>query len=406
MLNRSGDVWITGVGAATPLGHEYDDIADNLLNGRSGVRHVSRFNVADHPSQIGGQIEALPCPEGIEPITFADLHRQEQLLLWCAVTALRDAGWWEQRSQRRMGLVVGMGAEWLLDWEADANRGGKRIYEPEQNSESLVYRTLRKLELSGPGASVSAACASGNHALAQAKLWLERGWVDVCLAGACDMGVTPMALAGFGNLRALSRRNHHPQAASRPFDRDRDGFVISEGGAMFVLERDESARLRSARTYARVDGFGATSDAYHMVIPSPEPGPSVQAIRHALADARLAPSDVDYVNAHATGTTVGDAGEARTLERVFGEGVQGVPVSSTKSTTGHLLTAAAAMEALACVIAMQRRAIPPTINLDNIDPACNLCHVANQAQEREVRVAVSNSFGFGGSNTCLVLSKV
>jgi 3-oxoacyl-[acyl-carrier-protein] synthase II len=406
MLNRTSDVWVTGVGAATPLGHTYDAIADNLLNGRSGVRKVTRFNVSDHPSQIGGEIEAIPCPQGFDPVAFGDLHRQEQLLLWCTVTALRDSGWWERRSEVRLGLVAGMGAEWLLDWENDALRGGRRIYQPEQNSESLVYRTLRKLGLSGPGASVSAACASGNHALAQAKQWLERGWVDVCLAGACDMGLTPMSLAGFGNLRALSRRNHEPQAASRPFDRDRDGFVMSEGGAMCVLECEESARRRSARVYARVAGCAATSDAYHMVIPSPDPGPSIQSIRQALANACMDPSEVNYVNAHATGTSVGDTGEARALEAVFGDRVKGVPVSSTKSITGHLLTAAAAMEALACIIAMQRRAVPPTINLENIDPECNLCHVAHSAQEREVRVAVSNSFGFGGSNTCLVLSKV
>jgi 3-oxoacyl-[acyl-carrier-protein] synthase II len=406
MLNRPSEVWITGVGAATPLGNSLDEIADNLLNGRSGVRKVTRFDVTDHPSQIGGQIDELPCPDGFDAAAFADLHRQEQLVLACTVAALRDSAWWDRRGDLRIGLVVGMGAEWLLDWEADAQRGGKRIYQPEANGESLVYRTLRKLGLSGPGASVSAACASGNHALEQAKLWLERGWVDLCLAGACDMGVTPMALAGFGNLRALSRRNHDPRAASRPFDRDRDGFVLSEGGVMYMLEPAETARPRSARAYARVAGCAATSDAYHMVIPSPDPGPSIQAVRQALADARTDPSQVDYVNAHATGTPVGDAGEAKALEAVFGEGVKGVPVSSTKSTTGHLLTAAAAMEALACVIAMRRRALPPTINLDNVDPECNLCHVANHAQERDVRVAVSNSFGFGGSNTCLVLSKV
>jgi 3-oxoacyl-[acyl-carrier-protein] synthase II len=406
MLNGTGAVWITGVGTATPLGNAYEAIADNLLNGRSGVRKVTRFDVSDHPSQIGGQIDELPCPQGIDLGTFADMHRQEQLLLWCVVTALRDAGIWETRSEQRIGLIVGMGAEWLLDWEADSLRGGKRIYQPELNSESLVYRTLRGLGLSGPGASVSAACASGNHALAQGRIWLERGWVDVCVAGACDMGVTPMALAGFGNLRALSRRNHEPQAASRPFDRDRDGFVMSEGGAMCVLEPANAARRRSARVYAQVAGFGASSDAYHMVIPSPDPSPSIRAIRNALADAQIDSSEVDYVNAHATGTSVGDAGEVRSLEGVFGERVRSVPVSSTKSTTGHLLTAAAAMEALACVIAMERSTIPPTINLDNVDPECNLCHVANHAQERDVRIAMSNSFGFGGSNTCLVLSKV
>jgi 3-oxoacyl-[acyl-carrier-protein] synthase II len=254
--------------------------------------------------------------------------------------------------------------------------------------------------------SVSAACASGNVALAQARHWLELGWVDVCLAGACDMAVRPMSLAGFGNLRALSRRNNEPQAASRPFDRHRDGFVLGEGGAVFVLESAASARRRGARAYAAVAGYGARSDAHNMVIPSPDPEPAVAAMRLALEDARVAPGDVDYINAHATSTPVGDIAEARILATVFGDAVRRVPISSTKSMMGHLLTAAAAVEALACLVAMGRGALPPTINLHEPDPECDLCHVANQAWERPVRVAVSNSFGFGGSNTCLVLKAV
>jgi 3-oxoacyl-[acyl-carrier-protein] synthase II len=267
----------------------------------------------------------------------------------------------------------------------------------------MVDRTRRHLGLSGPAVSVSAACASGNYALAQARRWLELGWVDVCLAGACDKAVTPMSLAGFGNLRALSRRNDDPSGASRPFDRERDGFVMGEGGAMFVLEPEATARKRSARVYAAVAGCGSSSDAHHMVIPSPDPVPATAAMRQALADARLDPSAVDYINAHATSTTVGDIAEARVLEAVFGTSLPRVPVSSTKSMTGHLLTAAAAVEALACLVAMERRALPPTINLNEPDPECELCHVPNEARDHAVRVAVSNSFGFGGSNTCLVL---
>jgi 3-oxoacyl-[acyl-carrier-protein] synthase II len=220
------------------------------------------------------------------------------------------------------------------------------------------------------------------------------------------MAVSGMSLAGFGNLRALSRRNADPEGASRPFDRGRDGFVMGEGGAMFVLERAATARRRSARVYAEVAGCGCSSDAHNMVIPSPDPEPAVAAMRDALADAGLPPDAVDYVNAHATSTPVGDVAEARVLEAVFGPALDAVPVSSTKSMTGHLLTAAAAVEAVACLIAMERGALPPTINLHDPDPECALRHVANQAQERKVRVAVSNSFGFGGSNTCLVLKAV
>src|SRR5260370_20745816 len=218
------------------------------------------------------------------------------------------------------------------------------------------------------------------------------------------MAVTPMSLAGFGNLRALSRRNTEPAAASRPFDQDRDGFVMGEGGAMFVLEKAASARKRSAHVYGRLAGCGASSDAHNMVIPSPDPQPAIAAMRQALADACLDPASLDYLNAHATSTSVGDIAEAQVLAAVFGDHLARLPVSSTKSMTGPMLTAAAAMEALACLIAMRQQAIPPTINLHNPDPKCPLCHVANQAQERPVQVAVSNSFGFGGSNTCLVLA--
>jgi 3-oxoacyl-[acyl-carrier-protein] synthase II len=405
-VSQRSAVWITGVGTATPLGHTYPHFAERLLAGHSGVGRVAGFDVSEHPSQVAGQVEEVPCPEGEGPEEFARLHRLEQLIRWCCTQALRDAGWWEHRRQARLGLVLGVGAEWLILWETDGLAGGRRIWRPTEDADSTLERTRRALGLSGPVASVSAACASGNYALAQARQWLELGWVDVCLAGACDMAVTPMSLAGFGNLRALSRRNAEPRAASRPFDRHRDGFVMGEGGAVFVLERAGAARRRGARAYAEVAGFGASSDAHNMVIPSPDPEPAVQAMREALADAGVAPGEVDYINAHATSTPVGDIAEARVLATVFGDDVRRVPISSTKSMTGHLLTAAAAVEALACVVAMQRRALPPTINLDDPDPECDLCHVANEARPHHVRVAVSNSFGFGGSNTCLVLKAV
>ena len=405
-MTPSNPVWITGVGTATPLGHTYKDFADSLLAGKSAVGRVTTFPIGDHPSQMAGQVAEVPCPPGHDAAEFAGLHRLEQLLRWCMVGALRDADWWDRRREVRVGLVLGSGAEWLEMWETDALSGGSKLWEAHRHSESMLRRALRLMELSGPCLTVSAACASGNYALMQARQWLELGWVDVCVAGACDMAVTPMSLACFGNLRALSRRNADPQAASRPFDRNRDGFVMAEGGAMFVLERADSARRRGARVYAEVAGFGASSDAHNMVIPSPDPEPATTAMRQALDDAGVTPSEVDYVNAHATSTPVGDVAETRVLNAVFGDWLKRVPVSSTKSMTGHLLTAAAAVEALACVAAMDRGALPPTINLDDPDPECDLCHVANEARPAKVRVAASNSFGFGGSNTCLVLKAV
>jgi 3-oxoacyl-[acyl-carrier-protein] synthase II len=406
-VSQPSAIWITGVGAATPLGHDYKTIGDRLLDGHSGVRLLTAFDVSQHPSQIAGLLpQRIPCPDGWDEEDFSTLEPLEQLMLWSCAQALRDAGWWERRTQERIGLILGVGAELFEIWEADGLGGGRRVHEPWRDSESLVQRTGRRLGLLGPCVAVSAACASGNYALAQARRWLDLGWVDVCLAGACDMAVTPMGLAGFGNLRALSRRNTEPEAASRPFDRSRDGFVMGEGGAMFVLERADQARGRSAHVYAEVAGCGASSDAYNMVIPSPDPDPAMAAMRQALNNAQVAPEGIDYINAHGTSTPVGDIAETRVLEGVLGEAVRDVPVSSTKSMTGHLLTAAAAVETLACLIAMDRKAIPPTINLDDPDPECKLAHVANQSLEKPVRVAVSNSFGFGGSNTCLVLKVV
>ena len=396
-------VWITGVGAVTPLGCTYAQIAERMLAGVSGVRRITGFPVTDHLSQIGATIDTVPCPAGWTDREFAQLTRVDQATLWCCISALQDAGYWTRRGQTRIGIVLGNAAEWNTYWENDFLQGGTRLFEPQCQIEPLTQRICRRLALSGPAVSMSAACASGNYAIALARRWLQLDWVDVCLAGACDMAITPTTLAGFGNLRALSRRNDDPQGASRPFDRDRDGFVMGEGGTLFVLERADRARRRNARVYAEVAGCGASSDAFHMVIPSPHPETAIAAMRQAISDARLDPSDIDYVNAHATSTPVGDQAEATVLETVFGSYTAKVPVSATKSMSGHLLTAAAAIEALACIIALDRQAIPPTINLHHPDPECRLRHVPNQAQEHHVRVTASNSFGFGGSNTCLIL---
>lgn len=404
MMTLDEPIWITGVGAATPLGCDLATIDAGLLAGRSGVGPVRRFSTADYPSQIAGQIDAIPCPPGRDPREFDARPPLERVAIWSVESALRDAGCWGIGREDRIGLVLGLGAEWMLLWEADYASGGTRVYDPEQDRESTLERVRRALPVAGPSLALSAACASGNHALEIGRLWLRLGMVDVCVAGAFDMAVTPIGLATFGNLRALSRRNAEPAAASRPFDRARDGFVLGEGGAAFVLERASDARRRSARAYAEVAGCAGTSDAYHHVIPSPDPAPAVAAMRRALADARIDPGQVDHVNAHATGTPVGDASEAVVLRTALGTSADRIPVSSTKSMTGHLLTAAGAVEALACLTALRHQAIPPTINLD--EPDVDLCLVANEARPHPVRVAASNSFGFGGSNTCLLLRAV
>ena len=405
-MSSSEDIWITGLGTANPLGRDYATVSANLLAGHSGVRAISGLAFDDHAAKIAGRFDPLPTPRGWDEESFQKLDKLHQLILWCTTQALVDAGYWDERSNLRVGLVLGLGAEWPQSWEADFHKGGKAIRTPSGNEPSLIRTVQTQLGLAGPGTVVAAACASGNVALAQGRSWLRRGWVDVCLAGACDMWVTPVALASFGRLRVLSRRRDDPTRASRPFDRERDGFVVGEGGAMFLLEPASRARRRSAHAYAELAGYGASSDAFNLVIPNADPGPAARAVRQALNDAKLNPDQVDYINAHGTSTSVGDACEAKVLSSVLGPAVGRVPVSSTKSMTGHLLSAAAAMEALACMVALDRQALPPTINLDDPDPDCALCHVPNQTREQPISVAVSNSFGFGGNNTCVVLRKV
>jgi 3-oxoacyl-[acyl-carrier-protein] synthase II len=399
-------VWITGVGTATPLGTNFAAVADAFLAGRSGVRPVTRIDLSQHPCRIAGDLDALPAPPGWDEQEFTALGRPEQLILWCAVQALRDAGWWEGRSHPRLGLVLGNGAENILSWEMDWHSGVRSVEDPAQEGPALLDHVKQRLGMTGPATLVAAACASGNVALAVARRWLALGLVDACLAGGCDRAVTQMCLGSFGNLGALSSRNEDPRGASRPFDRGRDGLVLGEGGALFMLEPAAQARRRGAHAYAELAGYGASSDAYHMVIPSTDAKPATAAMRQALADAALNPDEVDYVNAHATSTPVGDAAESRALKAVFGEGVARVPVSGTKSMTGHALSGAAAIDAVACLAALERQALPPTINLTDPDPECDLCHVPNQARPQPVRVVLSNSFGFGGSNTSVVLRKV
>lgn len=403
-MSMDAHVWITGLGAVTPLGNDSETFTANLLAGRSGVR-AGAISVRGEAMPVStASIGTIPVPSPWDASVFSQYNRLEQLSLACTVEALHDAGIWDRRSALRVGLVLGLGAEHLRVWELDNHEGGNRIYDPSQDTQSIVHRVHDDLELDGPAVAVAAACASSGIALSLGRQWVRAGLVDVCLAGGCDL-ITPMAYAGFYNLRALSRNQGEPDKVSRPFDRDRDGFVMGEGGVVFVLESARRARLRGVHAYAELAGCGTTSDAAHIVIPSTDPGSACRAIQLALADAGVDPEDVDYVNAHAASTPVGDRAESHAVRLAFGEAVTRVPVSSTKSMTGHLLSAAAAVEALACIAALQQQAIPPTINLDHPDAECCLRHVPHQAEARPVHAVVSNSFGFGGSNVCLLLQR-
>lgn len=401
---RSCPVVITGVGAATPLGSDFETFAARLIAGQSAAQTITDRAAGVEVSLPACLADDPPVPAGWDEAAFRETPRTEQFVLWCCTSALADAGLLADDGAR-IGLALGAGGEWIRRWEGDWAAGGREVFAGRADAPSLVDIAAERLSLSGPRAALAAACASGNVAIAQARRWIELGLTDICLAGGVET-ITPICRSGFNNLRALSKRVAEPARASRPFDQDRDGFVIGEGAAILVLESADRARRRGAKIYAEVAGYGATSDAFHMIIPSNDPAPAAAAMRMALADAEIEPDAIDYVNAHATSTPVGDKAEARALHAVFGPHTATTPVSSTKSIMGHALSAAAAIEAVACLAALRAQAIPPTLNLDTPDPDCDLCHVPHQAIAHPIEYALSNSFGFGGSNTTLILRRV
>ncbi len=398
-------VAITGMGMFTPLGNDFASVGDALMAGRSGVREIELEDSSRSIRQFAAPVDGIPDVPGLaaRPLgsgAAAHAGRLERLCGAATAAAAHDCGGVPDAG-RRVGLVLGIGAEQLKTWEADFLAGGDAVFAGTRRP-CIASRIGQALGLSGPCITVAAACASSGYALAVAHRWLSLGMVDACLAGGGDI-ISPLALAAFYNLRALSRRDDDPAKASRPFDSARDGFVMGEGAAMFMLEPEATARSRGVKVHGLLAGAGMSSDASHMVAPCAEPAEATRAIEMALADAGVAPYDIDYVNAHAAGTPVGDAAEALAIRRALGDAADHVPVSSTKSMSGHLVSGASAFEAVACLAAFDRQMIPPTINLDDPDEACPLHHVAHQARPTRVRTALSNSFGFGGSNLCLVL---
>lgn len=402
MTPHREDIWITGIGCATALGLDVPTFSDNIFAGRSAIHDVAQFDTNDHPCGVASVLPELPCPDGYDAEAFARHDPIVRLLLWCSVNALRDA---DLHDRRHVGLVVAIGAEGMQQWERYEAAGATSKDRPDSDGPGAASITRDLLHFKGPSTTIAAACASGNVAFSVARQWIEMGLVDVVLAGGADLGASRLGISGFRNMGALSRRKIEPSRASRPFDRDRDGFVIGEGGAMFVLESADHARKRSARAHGRMLGYGARADAFHLTKPSSDSSHASAAIRNALADARLSPEDIDAINAHATATPLGDPFEARAIHLALGTAAKAIPVSATKSMTGHLLSASAAVEAVIALASIQRNAVPPTINLDNPDPECDLCHVPNVAQDRTVDVVLSNAFGFGGNNTALLLGR-
>ncbi|RIL06977.1 MAG: beta-ketoacyl-[acyl-carrier-protein] synthase II [Proteobacteria bacterium] len=404
---------VTGLGCVTPLGTDVAATWARALAGESGVGALRRFDATSLPSRIAAECDPGAGPRGVPAKEARRLDRATLLALAAAEEAIADAGLDANAADpERVGVVVGTsigGIGTLLDAHDVLRERGPRRLSPFVVPMSLPNMTAAFVSMHGgwrgPIGCPVGACASGAQALGAAARLIERGEADVVLAGGTEAAILPLVLAGFAAMRALSVRNDDPSRASRPFDRARDGFVIGEGAGVLVLEAESSARARGARIRAVWLGYGEAADATHPASPPQDAHGARRAIERALADAGLAPADVGYVNAHATSTPAGDRAEALALRAALGAHADRVPVSATKSMTGHLLGAAGAVEAILCVRALETGELPPTTNLDDPDPDCALDHVAHKARPHAARVALSNAFGFGGVNASLLLGR-
>src|SRR5713226_8482417 len=412
-MNNDRRVVITGLGAITPLGNDVETFWSNLKNGVSGIRKIEAFDTSAYDCKIGGEVR------GFDPKAFfknpKDVRRTDrfaQLALAAAKMALDDSGIDIEKLRRRdrFGVIVSSGIGGLKTLQDQLTilltKGPSRTSPftiPMLISNMASGLISMEYGLRGPNMCIVTACATSNNAIGESWRTIKFGDADIFLAGGSEACIIPIGLAGFSAMKALSTRNHEPERASRPFDRDRDGFVMGEGAGIVVVEELEHAKARGAKIYCELAGYGLSADAYHMTAPEPDGSGAARAMQIALDHARITPAEVDYVNAHATSTGLGDICETRAIKTVFGEYARnGLSISSTKSMTGHLLGGAGAVEMAACLLAMRDSVIPPTINLENQDPECDLDYTANVAKEKKVRVAVNNSFGFGGHNATLV----
>lgn len=402
-------VVVTGLGCVTPLGLDVTSFWRALLAGRSGIRRISRFDPAPFTSQIAGQVEGFALA-GVTPKQTRHMDRFTQF----AVSAAREAlgPFPVNEAPERIGAFIGcgMGGLSLLEEQHRVllERGPQRVSPfliPMMIGNMAAGNVTIQLGLKGPSACQVTACASASHAIGDAFRLLQRGDADAMLAGGTESTLSPMALAGFAAARALSSRNHEPQAASRPFDRERDGFVMGEGAGILLLETLESAQRRGATIYAELTGYASTSDAHHITQPDPDGDGITRCMQLALADARINPEDVQYVNAHGTSTPLNDKVETAALKRAFGAHAQALWISSTKSMVGHLLGAAGGVEAVATVMSLAQQVVHPTANLTQPDPDCDLDYVPLTARKGTLHHAISNSMGFGGHNATLVFRR-
>ncbi|SHF31346.1 3-oxoacyl-[acyl-carrier-protein] synthase II [Desulforamulus putei DSM 12395] len=406
-------VVITGMGVISPVGTGLDNFWNALTAGVSGIARITRFDPSEYSTQIAGEVKDFDYSKYIDKKEGRRMDKFSQYAVVAAAMAIEDAGMDLQSLDKdRTGVIVGSGIGGMETFEEQCrvlvNRGPSRISPfliPMMIANMAAGQIAIKFGLRGPNITAITACASSGNAIGDAFKLIQRGGAEVVITGGTEAPITPLSVAGFCAMKAMSTRNEEPVRASRPFDADRDGFVMGEGAAMMVLETLEHAQKRGANIYAEIVGYGSSCDAYHITAPDPEGSGAAAAMKMALADGDLKPEDVQYINAHGTSTPVGDVAEVVAIKKVFGDHAYKLTVSSTKSMTGHMLGAAGAVEGIATVLAIRDDLVPPTINLENPDPACDLDFVPNQARKMTVHVALSNSFGFGGHNVTLAFKK-
>jgi len=407
-------VVITGIGINSPAGIGLDANWQNITAGKSGISSIESFDTTGMPASIAGQIHNFDPEVWMDRKSSRKMDRFIQLGMAAGLDAMADSGLEiTEENAHRVGVHIGAGIGGLPTIEKQTQvlleRGPRRI-SPFYIPSSIINMISGNLSISlgakGPNLAIVTACATGTHSIGDAGRLIEYGDADVMFAGGAESSITPTAMAGFGNARTLSTRNDDPQAASRPWDKGRDGFVMGEGAAVMVLEELEHARQRGAKIYAELAGFGLSGDAYHMTSPVPDGDGAARCMENAMRNAGVNPEQVDYINAHGTSTPLGDVAETQAMKKAMGAHAGTVAVSSTKSMTGHLLGAAGAIEAVYATLALKYQVAPPTINLDDPDPDCDLDYVPGSARDMKIDVVMSNSFGFGGTNGTLIMKRI
>ncbi|MFZ5802987.1 MAG: beta-ketoacyl-ACP synthase II [Candidatus Omnitrophota bacterium] len=414
ILPKKRRVVVTGIGVVSSIGIGKEPFWQSLCEGRSGIATIQSFDPAPFTTQFGGEVRAFNPSDFIEHKKIKRMDRTSQMAVAAAQMAVADAKFDPAMNGRdRTGVIIGTamaGQGYVFDqYKTFVERGPMKINPFTAIAsfpDACAGNVSIELGVTGPSFSMATACSSASDACGYAFAGIKSGALDFILMGGAEASMNPGILAAFCVTRALSTRNEDPQGASRPFNLDRDGFVLGEGAGMLVLEEYEHAKKRGAYIYAEILGHGMTCDAYHMTAPDPEGTQAVRAMNLALADAGVHPRDIQYINAHGTSTPLNDKTETLVIKKVFGERAYQIPISSTKSMIGHLIGAAGSVELIATILAMDRKKIPPTINYKTPDPECDLDYVPNKARDAEIRMAMKNSFGFGGKNSILVLSKI